>query len=245
MVTDTRPGGPVATVVLPVSLQEAWEYFRDPALIRLWHGWEYDDLDHEIAEIYGSATYSEDHRTINVGTHFFNLFDDGDRTRVEAHRSPPTDDPESRAWGPYLLDIDEGWTSFLEQLRFMLARHPGDRRRTVFYGGAPKDPTTSLGQSLGLARVLTLEPGTAYRTSVGPGDALTGSVWFVTAHQVGVTVDAWGDGLLVVADGPHGGPPYTQGQAILTSYRLDDTAHQDLVTRWTHWWRDHYESGRD
>jgi hypothetical protein len=83
--------------------------------------------------------------------------------------------------------------------------------------------------------------GAEYGATVGPGDALTGSLWFVSQNQIGVTVDAWGDGLLVVSNGHEGGPPYTSGQAVLTTYGLDDTRDDELADRWNAWWNRHYE----
>lgn len=230
---------PVATVVLPLDLKECWPYFREPALVREWHGWEYDGLDAEIDQIYGGATIGEDHRTINVETHFFNFCDADGGTRVEVHRSPLAEDSP---WVEHLPEIDEGWTSFLQQLRFKLDRHRSDARRTVFYAGSPEDPTIAPVQWLGLGQVGLQEPGARYGATVGPGDGLTGTVWFESANQVGVTVDAWGDGLLIASNGPRPGPPYTQGQAILTTYGLADAERQDLIDRWSAWWTRHYRS---
>lgn len=235
MVNDSH----VTSVVLPLPLRECWPHFREPELVREWHGWEYDGLDAEITEIYvDGARVSEDHRTINVGTHLFNFFEDDGTTRVEVHRAPLTDD--NAAWADYLPDIDEGWTTFLQQLRFRLERHPDESRRTLFYGGTPKDPTISPVEWLGLGQVGLQEVGAPYGATVAPGDALSGSVWFVDTHQVGVTVDAWGDGLLVVTNGAAGGPPYTKGEAILTTYGLGDTERARLTERWTAWWGRHY-----
>lgn len=228
----------VTSVVLPLPVRDCWPYFRDPALIREWHGWEYDGLPAEITEIFlEKATVSEDHRTINVGSHLFNFSEDDGTTRLDVHRAPLSEDSE---WAPYVADIDEGWTSFVQQLRFKLARHLDDTRSTFFYGGTPKDPTISPVQWLGLGQVVLQEVGARYGASVGPGDALTGTVWFTSPHQVGVTVDAWGDGLLIVGNGPAGGPPYTKGEAIITTYGLDEQQRADIADRWSRWWARHY-----
>lgn len=37
-----------------------------------------------------------------------------------------------------------------------------------------------------------------------------------------------------------GGPPYTSGQAIVTTYGLDDAQRDELLGRWTAWWSRHY-----
>lgn len=228
---------PVASVVLPRSMHDCWEYFREPTLIREWHGWEYDGLDAEIRQIFqDQARIGEDHRTINLGTHFFNFFDEEGATRVHVHHSPLPEDSELH---DYVPDIDEGWLSFLQQLRFKLTRHADDNRRTLFFSGPPKDPTISPIQLVGLGQVGQQTIGAQYGATVGPGDALTGEVWFVSKNQLGLTVDGWGDGLLVVANGPSGGPPYESGQAILTTYGLTDRDRTDLEHRWQEWWAAH------
>jgi hypothetical protein len=228
----------VTSVVLPLPIRECWPYFRDPALIREWHGWEYDGLAAEITEIFvDHARVSEDHRSISFGTHLFNFTEDDGVTLLEVHRAPLAEGSE---WAPYMADIDEGWTSFVQQLRFKLQRHRDDTRHTIFYGGTPKDSTIAPVQRLGLGQVGLQEVGAAYGATVGPGDALTGEVWFVSDNQVGVTVDEWGDGLLVVTNGPAGGPPYTKGEAIITTYGLDEEQRAELTARWSEWWSGHY-----
>ena len=226
------------SVVLPLQIKDCWPYLRVPDLVREWHGWEYDGLDAEVAEIFlDGARLSEDHCTLSLGTHLFTLSEDDGETRIDVHRAPL---PEDSEWTPYLPDIDEGWETFLQQLRFKLARHRDEKRRTLFYSGTPKDPTISPVQWLGLGQVALQDLGAEYGATVAPGDALTGNLWFVSKNQVGVTVDSWGDGLLVVSNGPHGGPPYTSGQAILTTFGLDDAEREVLADRWNAWWSRHY-----
>jgi len=229
---------PVTTVVLPLPLKDCWPYFREPDLVREWHGWEYDGLDAEVKEIFvDGAAVSEDHRTLGFGTHLFNLFEDDGTTRVDVHRAPLPEESETQ----YLPDIDEGWTTFLQQLRFKLARHRDDPRRTITCSGTPKDTTISPVQWLGLGQVGLQEVGAEYGATVGPGDALTGTLWFVSRNQIGVTVDAWGDGLLIVSNGHESGPPYTSGQAILTTYGLEETKREELARRWNAWWSRHFQ----
>jgi hypothetical protein len=222
----------VTSVELPLPIREVWPYLREPELIRAWHGWEYDGLDEEIDEIFlRTARLSEDHRTLNLGTHLFNLFESEGTTRLEVVRCPPEGDAPQ-----HLAEIDEGWTSFLEQLRFTLARHRGDQRRTVHVAGPVAGGGTSPIQHLGLAAVRDQAAGAAYTAEAATGDVLSGTVWFTSRHQLGLTVDDWGDGLLIVGEGPGDGPPYDGAQAILTTYGLDRQRHDDLTERWRGWW---------
>jgi hypothetical protein len=236
MVTEASP---VTSVVLPLPVRECWHWFREPRLIREWHGWEYDGLDDEIREIFlDNARVGEDHRSINLGTHLFTFFEDDGTTRLEVVRCPMEEDSP---WVDYLPDIDEGWISFLQQLRFKLTRHPDEARHTLFYGGTPRDPKISPIEWIGLGQVHLQHLGARIGVTVGPGDPVTGELWFTSRNQVGVTVDDWGDGLLIVSNGPHSGPPYTKGQAMLTAYGLDEDARSRLAERWGRWWGHHYE----
>jgi hypothetical protein len=56
-------------------------------------------------------------------------------------------------------------------------------------------------------------------------------MWFRSEHQLGLTVDAWGDGLLVVSAAPSG------GSAVLMTYDLDARELEALRERWTASWR--------
>ena len=60
-------------------------------------------------------------------------------------------------------------------------------------------------------------------------------MWFRSAHQLGLTVDGWGPGLLVMADAPNGGG--LAASATLTTYGPIDG---DREARWTGVWRAAY-----
>lgn len=222
----------VTSVELPEPIRGLWPYLREPALIREWHGWEYDGLDEEIDEIFlRTARLSEDHRTLNLGTHLFNLFEDEGTTRLDVVRCPAEDGGRQ-----HLPDVDEGWITFLQQLRFAITRHRGDHRSTVYVAGPVGGGAASPVQHLGLAAVRGQAAGSAYTAEAATGDLLSGTVWFTSRHQLGLTVDDWGDGLLVVAEGPTEGPPYDGAQAVLTTYGLDPQRHHELQGRWRGWW---------
>jgi uncharacterized protein YndB with AHSA1/START domain len=209
------------TIAAPVD--EVWRWMRDPDLIRRWHGWEIEDggLEAEIDHIYRqSFTGDEAAHTLSGKGDTFSLHDAGaGRTLVRLVRGAPSDNPEMAA---YYDDVNEGWTTFLHQLRFAMERHPGADRRTVFVSGPKTDPLAALG----LTEVATRAPGSRY-TAEPAGEPAAGEVWFRSANQCGITVDGWGDGLLVA------GP----GMAVLTTYGLDDTAIKELRTRWEQWWQ--------
>src|SRR4030095_13635519 len=141
-------------------------------------------------------------------------------------------------------DTVEGWLMFAQQLRFMLERHPSVDRRTLFLNGRSQASGTPLPlEALGLIGVASVPIGARYSVTVAPGDALAGTVWHRSANQLGLTVDGYGDGLIIVntrpttAKSPHGG-----GTVLITTYGFDDPAYVQLRDRWSTWWRERYET---
>ncbi|MEU8250118.1 SRPBCC domain-containing protein [Nonomuraea sp. NPDC048916] len=223
-------------VTIAAPVEEVWRALRDPEQIRRWHGWQFDGLDKEIDFIYAQhVTESADELWMEVqGGDRFELTDAGDGlTRLRMTRAPLSGDPE---WDAYYDDVNEGWVTFIHQLKFALERHPGADRRTVFLQGpGATAPLTAAG----LATVAALPPGTPYEGASPTGEALTGQVWFHSDNQVGLTVDGWGDGLLVAAHTPATAThPDGVAMMLLTAYDLTDDRFADLESRWTTWWHE-------
>jgi uncharacterized protein YndB with AHSA1/START domain len=219
------------TIAAPVG--DVWSALRDPELIRRWHGWHFDGLDKEIEVIYHQnfVESAAEHRLEIQGGDLFELADLGGRTRLRVTRAPRGGDPE---WDAYYDDITEGWITFVHQLAFALERHPGADRRTVFLSGASATPVL---EATGLAAVAGLSPGSPYELEAPAGETLRGEIRFRSAGQVGLTVDGWGDGLLVaVQNPPSPANPGGAAMMVLTTYGLDDAAFADLESRWNAWW---------
>jgi PAS domain-containing protein len=225
----------VVEVAVAAPAADVWRALRDPSEIRRWHGWQYDQLDDEIDAIFLSdVTESEADGVLDThGGGRFELETRGGETVVRVTRSPAEGygGPESD-WDA----IDEGWVTFVQQLRFMLERHRGDERRTLHFDGnrraadAPR-PADVLG-------IAHLDAGGPYSIDAPFGQRLEGDVWFRSAHQIGLTVNGWGDGLIVVADRPadedrpHGG-----AKVVATTYAVDDEDLAELERRLGGWWR--------
>jgi uncharacterized protein YndB with AHSA1/START domain len=221
--TDDTPRIEV-TVAAPV--EDVWSALRDKNTIRHWHGWDYEGLEAEIDLIYFAHPIEDaEARTLSIQDgDVIRLEADGDGTRVTLTRAPKGINPD---WDAYYDDITEGWTTFLQQLRFAIERKPGAPRRTVFLNG-PNKSGRSLADDLGLPEKLSLE------------DTET-QLWYRADNQLGVTVDAWGGGLLVVAScAPTDAKPEGVAMAILSTYGLTDTELADLTTRWQQWWTERY-----
>ncbi|NEA31113.1 SRPBCC domain-containing protein [Streptomyces sp. SID13031] len=222
----------VVTVAAPV--EAVWDALRDKKKIQHWHGWEYEGLDAEIDLIFftGFTADGETHTLELHGGDRFVVEPQEGGSKITLTRAPHGDDP---AWDAYYDDITEGWITFVQQLRFALERHPGDARRTLFYSGAG-DRSTGPADQLGLDAAV----GAVYAADL-IGEAVTGQVWFRSEHQVGLTVDQWGDGLLVLSHvGASDKKANGAAMAVLTFYELSDNERAAIGKRWQDWWPQRY-----
>jgi uncharacterized protein YndB with AHSA1/START domain len=120
-------------VVVGAPADAVWRALREPSEIRRWFGWDYDDhggLDAEIEQIFATeATVSDAEHAIDFGDGgMIALEGRGDRTVVRLTRAAPAG---RDGWDGIYDEINEGWLTFFQQLRFYLERHPGEDRRTV------------------------------------------------------------------------------------------------------------------
>ena len=225
-------------VTVPAPADRVWDALRDPQKIAQWFGWEADGLKDEIDFIF--ITHAEAdaaRRTVTfVGVNDrYEVEANGDASIVRVVRSAP-----AGSWSDIFDGMTEGWIAFTHQLAFAFARHDLQPRRTIFFSGTPKQD--ALGRSL-LGLDAAPAAGEPYRLPLGPDVDAAGSVWFTARHQLGVTVDAWGDGLLVVLDEPPTEKkPRGATMLTLTTYRLADDAVSDLQAGWQAWWDAHFET---
>lgn len=241
---SSRTAPPVGfEMLLPRPMEAVWLAFRDPELVRRWYGWEFDGLDEEIkAQFTEGAVIDRENRTIHIGGHLFTFTPREGTTHLQVSRLPPVTPDEDIDWDLQYDDIEEDWVRFLQQLRFAIARHPLQRRRTLFRAGAARSGMpTPLGDLLGLAGAVRTPAGEPYVAEVGTGDRLEGEVWYRTTLQFGATVDGWGDGLLIVTHPPSAAEPFGLATLTLTTYGLDAETFADLERRWGRWWTARYE----
>jgi hypothetical protein len=224
---------PTIEVTIAAPVETVWQALRDKDQLRRWHGWEYDEggLDKEIDTIYFSDETEDaaNHRLELQGGDVFTLEEAAGGTRLRIVRAAYGASPE---WDDYYDDITQGWTSFTQQLKFALERQPGKDRKTLFFSGRGE---TSPIDALDLSTVAQLDEGKRYETQLA-GVSSGGEVWFCTEAQLGLTVDAWGEGLLVVAYQP----AKKAAMAILNTYGVSDSELDDLRSEWTTWWSSRY-----
>lgn len=245
--THTEPGGdetPIIEVTVAAAAAEVWAALRDPGRLRNWHGWEYDlpdggdGLAAEIRTIYFDPSVREEPPTrLFVGGDVFELTAADGGVRVRITRAPRGADPD---WDAYYDDITEGWRTFLFQLKWALERHPADVRVTHFTAGTPREPGSIVAR-LGLAELAARPVGSGYAVTLPMGPAISGTVFFRTEHQFGLTVTEWGDGLLEVADSnpaPH--RPVAGSAAILSFYGLPEVELARVRGAWDRWWNEQF-----
>lgn len=236
------PDRVLVEILVAAPIDTVWKAVKDPAEARRWFGWDYPNLAIDLVEMWkGNQADDENHELrADPMPDRFKLEALGNHTIVRIIRSAPAEDP---SWQGIYDDLAEGWLTFLYQLKFLLERHPGVERRTVFLNGRAKSADTPQPtRTLGLDPVAIVPVGERYAVELATGETLAGTVWYRAAYQLGLTVDGYGDGLLIVNARPrtekshHGG-----GSIIATTYGLDDAAFGKLADRWTTWWAATYE----
>lgn len=234
--TPSLPFTVEVTIAAPPDV--VWDALRNRQQLRHWHGWDVDGAEEEIEVIYFTEVEesSDRHRLVLGDGDAFELLAAGEGTIVRLTRGPR--DPGNE-WDAYYEDVNEGWTTFLNQLRFAVERHPGDTRRTVVATGVAGEGGDPV-EELGLADLGPGEVGSAVQVELA-GEPATCEVWFRSANQVGLVVPSWGEGLLVVGRTP---PSPARDDwavlAVLSTYGFDDAAVAALEQRWTDWWSPRY-----
>ena len=113
----------IVEVAVAAPVEEVWRALREPEEIRRWFGWEYEGLDEEIRFIFFEASKADDEAYVLDGGEggTIALEAQGDRTVVRVTRTAPSGGFD---------EVNEGWLTFIQQLRFYLERHRGQERRT-------------------------------------------------------------------------------------------------------------------
>jgi hypothetical protein len=118
----------IVEVVVDAPVETVWRALRDRDEIKRWFGWEYDGFDEEIEFIFFQASKADDEAHVLDGGEggTIALEARGEQTVVRVTRAAP-----AGSWDGVYDEINEGWLTFIQQLRFYLERNAGRERRTL------------------------------------------------------------------------------------------------------------------
>lgn len=229
------------SVLVNADAEQVWLMLREPARTAQWHGWEMEGLADEIGQIYhDDVKESPDHLRLELSMgDVFTLVPRPDGTLVTMKRGTATGE-----WAKYESDITEGWSIFLQQLRFALERHPHTPRRTIYVDGTSA-AHTNLWDALGIDTGWLPDPGEPYEVTLTTGATLTGKVWYRTDTQLGLTVSDYaehGDGLLILAQqaAVDGLRDHPGAQVIASTYGLGASALEAIGAQWDTFMETHF-----
>lgn len=237
----------VVAIDVPAPLGTVWEHLRDPHLIRRWYAWDWPGLDEEIRHVFHEQAVESWHveddtttRTLTWPHH------DALVVRGSAHRPEHTRLEFTRHSHEGLAtfdgvrdEIDERWIAWTHQLRFALATHPGQDRRTLsVFGldaGSRRDP---LLDRAGLHGVRGVPLGGHVHARRPDGTELGGTLLYRTELQFGIALHGITESFLVVMLTPAAHhPPHGHVDAVLSTYGLDDATFEQVEQRWGGWWQ--------
>jgi hypothetical protein len=230
-------------IFVAAPIDTVWKALRDPVEVKRWFGWDYPDYAAEVEMMFVQHFVADEANRVITSPGMpdrFTLEASEAGTIVRVIRSAPVTDG---SWAGVYSDVVEGWLTFLHQLKFVLERHAGADRRTIYLNGrAASAATPPPMEALGLTALSIVPNGERYDVTAATGERLQGTVLYRAPYQIGLTVDGYGDGLIVLgartrtAKSPHGG-----GNVLIMTYGLDDAAFARVHERWTGWWRATYE----
>jgi uncharacterized protein YndB with AHSA1/START domain len=191
---------------------EVWRALTEPDQVKRWFGWDYAGLDDEVELMFvANARHEPPGRIL--------MFEGEDQSAIEveaagAHTIVRAVHPASLEYvesDDAYDQIEEGWRTFLLQLRDYLERHPGKRRRTIRLTSEAKPIAV-------LAAVAGEVEGESRRAS---------------PHLSVTTTDSYGHGLVVVdSSEPLDSAGTGRVNVTITTYRLDDRDFARLRQRW-------------
>jgi len=163
----------IVEVTVAAPAKAVWRALTDPTELHRWHGWDYDGLADEIRIIYVEApTISEDELVLDTGNGRFALEPQGETTVVRVTRAAPEG---QTSWDGIYDEINEGWLTFVQQLRYYLERHPGEDRR-----------------SFHVDRRIAVPEGTVWFRSANQTGVLLGEHGLCVVGQSGTVVSTYG-----------------------------------------------------
>jgi len=203
----------VVEVSIDAPPDAVWRAVSDPAEIRRWFGWEYSGLEEEIRFIFvDHARAVPPQRLEWEGMQTLEIVPDGSRTVVRLVSAGGLADAR---WEDVYDPMEEGWRTFLHQLKYYLERRAGQQRRTLYLSGEASAPAV-----------------VAALAAVAPGEA-----WQESRHQRAVAPSGADIDLVsVVSPRPLNSDEPANVSVTVTAYGLDDAAFDALRGEWAARW---------
>jgi uncharacterized protein YndB with AHSA1/START domain len=192
-------------VSLPAGRDEAWDALTQPPVLHQWFGWDYGGLDAEIQQIFVTeATLMAPEQMGWADGSFLEVVGGDDRSLVRAVREGPAPGDPDRYDA-----IEEGWRTFLAQLRFYFQRRPAGARRTVYLTG---------------------------ETTPRQAMSLVDGEWTEVGHRIAWTVDPDGHLVVVGSHVPLTEKVAARTEITVSTYGLADAAFTTCRDGWAKRW---------
>ena len=204
--------------------RRVWAALRDPAQIEQWFGWDAPSLAEEIKFIFVDDATGDEASARHCSSASGRAASEAiELTTVWWRHAPAAGsvgrraDRLDRRLRGHQPGLDQLLPAAAAGARAASGRGPAHH---LSFRPQPARHRRAVGGA-GARRSDRPGTGSAYAATLGTGDSASGKVWYQTHFQTALTVEQWGNGLLVVTDmgvspkRPHGG-----GSVLLTTYGL-------------------------
>jgi hypothetical protein len=123
-------------VTIDAPRDAVWRALTEVDQIKHWFGWEYDGLSDEIESIFVKHATLKPPGRIEFGDGTTFSLDEVGPTQTVVRAVKPGD-ASSAEWKDVYGGIEEGWITFLNQLRHRFAHAPSGARRMLVLEGRP------------------------------------------------------------------------------------------------------------
>ena len=217
-----------------------WQHLRQPDLVRRWYRWDEPDLDEHVREFVAAAEGRGEGTSHTLTWHNHDVLTlRGVEGRPGVTQLSVTRSSHDIHGYDGVYDYaDAIWVAGMEQLRFALAIHPNQERRTLsVFGLDAGDHRDRLLDRAGLHGVRGIPLGGNVQAR-RPDGTLLGGILLLKSDEL-LILDLHGitQSLLVLIETPAASaPPRGTVGAVLSTYGLDDETFEEVRTRWSAWW---------
>jgi hypothetical protein len=218
-----------------------WQHLRQPDLVRRWYRWDAPDLDEHVRQFVGATEGRGEDTSHTLTWHNHDVLSvHGVEGRPGVTHVSVTRSSHDLAGYDGVYDYaDAIWVAGMEQLRFALAIHPKQERRTLsIFGLDAGDHRDRLLDRAGLHGIRGVPLGGNVQARRPDGTLLGGILLRKSDELLVLDLHGITQSLLVLIETPAASaPPHGTVGAVLSTYGLDDETFEEVRDRWTAWWR--------